>query len=113
MDRLFTIPFEPRGTQLSLRDIAFIRSQLNRPHVKQLLDDPTLIVVILGFADRLGAQQVNRDLSLERAEHVMELLHRTLGVQNVMHAVPMGCTDLLDAQNPGHNRVVEVWAASL
>jgi outer membrane protein OmpA-like peptidoglycan-associated protein len=112
MNRLFTVSFETSVTKLSSHDTAFIQAQLNRPHLKQLLDDPTLILVILGFADKLGTQQANQDLSLERAKRVMELLRDTLGVQNVMHVVPMGSTDLLDPHNLVKNRVVEVWGAS-
>ena len=111
MDRLFTVSFETRVTRLSSHDTAFIQAQVNQPHLKQLLDDPTLILVILGFADKLGTQQVNQDLSLERAERVMEVLHDTFGVRNVMHVVPMGSTDLLDPHNLVNNRVVEVWGA--
>jgi hypothetical protein len=32
------------------------------------------------------------------------------GVDNLMHAVAMGGSKLLDAQNLEKNRVVEVWA---
>jgi outer membrane protein OmpA-like peptidoglycan-associated protein len=112
LDRLFTVSFETRVTKLSSHDTAFIQAQLNQPHLKQLLDDPTLILVILGFADKLGTQQANQDLSLERAERVMEVLRDTFGVRNVMHVVPMGSTDLLDPHNLVNNRVVEVWGAS-
>lgn len=111
LDLLFTVSFETRVAKLSQQDTAFIQAQLNQPHLKQLLEDPTLILVILGFADKLGTQQVNQDLSLERAERVMEVLRDTLGVRNVMHPVPMGSTDLLDPRNLVKNRVVEVWGA--
>jgi hypothetical protein len=40
----------------------------------------------------------------------MEALRDQCGIQNVMHVVPMGGTDLLDARELAKNRIVEVWA---
>ena len=84
---------------------------MTQPQIKKLLDDPTLVLVILGFADKQGANEANQSLSLGRAQSVMEVLRDKCGVQNVMHLVPMGGTDLLDLHNLAKNRVVEVWAA--
>jgi hypothetical protein len=42
----------------------------------------------------------------------MEALRDQCGVQNVMHIVPMGGTDLLDPRQLAKNRVVEIWAVS-
>jgi outer membrane protein OmpA-like peptidoglycan-associated protein len=111
LGRLFTVPFETRLTNLSAQDLAFIQNAVTQPQIKKLLDDPTLVLVILGFADKQGADAANQTLSLGRAESVMEALRDKFGVQNVMHVVPMGGTDLLDAHNLAKNRVVEVWAA--
>jgi outer membrane protein OmpA-like peptidoglycan-associated protein len=111
LGRLFTVPFETRLTNLSAQDLAFIQNAVNQPQIKKLLDDPTLVLVILGFADKQGADAANQTLSLGRAQSVMEALRDKCGVQNIMHVVPMGGTNLLDAHNLAKNRVVEVWAA--
>lgn len=111
LGKLFTVPFETRLTSLSAQDLAFIQGAVNQPQIKKLLDDPTLVLVILGFADKQGADLANQNLSLGRAQSVMEALRDKCGIQNVMHVVPMGGTDLLDAHNLAKNRVVEVWAA--
>jgi outer membrane protein OmpA-like peptidoglycan-associated protein len=66
--------------------------------------------VILGYADRQGDDQKNLQISNGRAQSVMEALRDQLGVQNVMHLVPMGGTDILDPRELAKNRVVEVWA---
>lgn len=111
LGRLFTVPFETRLTNLAAQDLAFIQSAVNQPQIRKLLDDPTLVLVILGFADKQGADVANQNLSFGRAQAVMEALRDKCGVQNVMHVVPMGGTDLLDPHNLAKNRVVEVWAA--
>lgn len=111
LGRLFTVPFETRLTTLAAQDLAFIQNAVQQPQIRKLLDDPTLVLVILGFADKQGADVANQNLSFGRAQAVMEALRDKCGVQNVMHVVPMGGTDLLDPHNLAKNRVVEVWAA--
>ena len=66
--------------------------------------------MILGYADRQGNDQKNLQISNERAQAVMDALRDQLGIQNVMHTVPMGGTDLLDTRELAKNRIVEVWA---
>jgi flagellar motor protein MotB len=111
MCRLFTISFEMRVTEVSSQDVAFIQKEVNQPRIRNLLDDPIFILVILGFADKQGADQPNQNLSRRRAQAVMEVLRDKAGVQNAMQVVPMGGTDLLDPRNLAKNRIVEVWGA--
>jgi outer membrane protein OmpA-like peptidoglycan-associated protein len=80
------------------------------PQLKKFLDDPTLVLVILGYADKQELDQKNLDISNGRAQAVMDALRDQVGVQNVMHVVPMGGTDLLDPRQLAKNRIVEVWA---
>jgi len=110
MGRLLTVPFETSLTKVSPDALAEMKSQLDRPQVKSLLDDPTLVLVILGYADKQGDNQKNLQISSARAEEVMDVLRSQLGLQNVMHVVPMGGTDLLDPRELAKNRIVEVWA---
>jgi outer membrane protein OmpA-like peptidoglycan-associated protein len=110
MGRLLTVPFETSLTKVSPDALAEMKSQLDRPQVKSLLDDPTLVLVILGYADKQGDNQKNLQISSARADEVMDVLRSQLGLQNVMHVVPMGGTDLLDPRELAKNRIVEVWA---
>lgn len=84
---------------------------MSQPRIRNLLDDPLFILVILGFADKKGPDQANQYLSRRRAEAVMEVLLDQARVQNVMEVVSMGGTDLLDPHNRAKNRIVEVWGA--
>jgi len=110
MRLLFTLSFDTSFTKVSPQDIEFAKGELERPEIKKMLDDPTLVLVILGYADKQGDDQKNLQISTARAQSVMETLRDQLGVQNVMHVVPMGGTDLLDPRQLAKNRVVEVWA---
>lgn len=110
MGRLFTVPFDTSLTKVSPEALAQIRTELDRPQIKSLLDDPTLVLVILGYADKQGDNQKNLQISSGRAEEVRNILRDQLGIQNVMHIVPMGGTDLLDPRELAKNRIVEVWA---
>jgi outer membrane protein OmpA-like peptidoglycan-associated protein len=110
MARLFTVSFETLLTKVSSEEVSFMRAALERPQIKKLLDDPTLVLVILGYADKQGDDQKNLQISSGRAQTVMEALRDQLGIQNVMHMVPMGGTTLLDPRELAKNRIVEVWA---
>jgi hypothetical protein len=109
--RLLTISFEMRVTEMNAQDVAFIQKVVNQPRIRNLLDDPIFILVILGFADKQGVDQANQYLSRRRAQAVMEVLRDKAAVQNVMEVVPMGGTDLLDPHDQVKNRIVEVWGA--
>jgi len=109
MGRIVIISFATAITSLPAQDIASIQSQVAQPRVQKLLEDPTLLLVILGYADKQGNDQRNIDLSLGRAQTVAEILRTKCGILNVMYPIPMGGTDLFDQREFSKNRVVEVW----
>ncbi|MBV9674103.1 MAG: OmpA family protein [Verrucomicrobia bacterium] len=110
MGRLFTVPFDTSNTRITSPDIAMMKTQLERPQIKKLLDDPTLVLVVLGYADIQGDDQRNLQISTARAQSVSDALRTQCGVLNVIHPVPMGGTNLLDPKELAKNRIVEVWA---
>jgi outer membrane protein OmpA-like peptidoglycan-associated protein len=110
MGRLFTVNFDTSFTKVSPEETVYMKTRLESPQIKKLLDDPTLVLVILGYADKQGNDQQNFQISNARAQAVMDTLRDQLGIQNVMHVVPMGGTDLLDPRELAKNRIVEVWA---
>ncbi len=71
--------------------------------------DPTVIFVVLGYADKHGEETKNLHLSLERATHVADLLRKRCGINGLVDAVPMGSSDLFDPLKSSENRVAEVW----
>ena len=69
-----------------------------------------MVFVILGYADQKGSEKINSDISLSRARSVMDTLRDKCGVQNVMHSVAMGGSNLFSSQQIEKNRVAEIWA---
>ena len=110
MGRVLTVPFEKGGTALKGGDVEHLKTQLDKPEIHSLLDDPTVVFVVLGYADQKGNDKLNSDISLSRAKSVMDTLRDKLGFQNVMHSVAMGGSTLFSKEEANKNRVVELWA---
>ena len=108
--QLLTVPFQTNVATLTPEDIADLRSQVDHREVKKILSNPTVILLVLGYADAQGDQRTNEQISFDRAQAVMNVLRDQCGIQKLMLAVPMGATDLLDPRNLAKNRVAEVWA---
>jgi outer membrane protein OmpA-like peptidoglycan-associated protein len=83
---------------------------LKNAEVKSLLDDPTVVVVMVGYADKKGDEAKNLEISRTRAENVLKMVKDRLPIANIMHAVGMGSSDLFDKVELEKNRVVEIWA---
>lgn len=83
---------------------------LNGAELRKLLADPTVALIIVGYADKKGDEAKNLEISRSRAESVVKALREKTDFVNVMHPVGMGGQDLFDPANLEKNRVVEVWA---
>ena len=110
MGKVLTIPFASGRTALSSAEVQEMKERLDAPEVLRLRDDPTAVFVILGYADPKGDAQKNIDFSQARADAVLAAMRDKCGIQNVMHAVAMGGSTLLDAQDLEKNRIAEIWA---
>ncbi len=110
MGIVLTIPFGSNKTDLSTSDLQKLKEELEKPDLAKLRGDPTLVFVILGYADPKGDAQKNITVSQNRADTVLKAMRDKCDVFNVMHTVGMGGSKLLDAQNLEKNRIVEVWA---
>lgn len=110
MGKVITITFGSSKAELSAADIEKLRGALQQPEAQALVNDPTAVFVVLGYADAKGNEQTNRQISERRAQKTMEARRGPGGLLNVMHSVGMGGSDLFDKQNPDRNRAVEVWA---
>jgi outer membrane protein OmpA-like peptidoglycan-associated protein len=80
------------------------------PEMRDKLSDPTIVLVVAGYADTGGRTDLNLRISRERAEHVTKVLKVRANLLNAMQTIGMGGTELLDSRRPDQNRAVEVWA---
>ncbi|MBV9997814.1 MAG: OmpA family protein [Verrucomicrobia bacterium] len=109
MERLRIVHFDLGKTTLSRSTADQLARSFTAGDTKEKLADPTLVLVIAGYADSGGDPGVNLRISQDRADGVSRLLKKA-GILNVMHTVAMGSTDLLDGKRPEQNRAVEIWA---
>ncbi len=109
MGKLLTVPFASGKTTLGAAEIQSLQQALENPQITKLRDELTSVFVILGYADPKGDAKKNLAFSQARADAVMNAMRDKAGVMNVMHAVGMGGSTLLDAENMEKNRIAEVW----
>ncbi len=110
MGCILIIPFQTGTTTLGVRENDLLVKAIETPGIQRLVEDPTLVLVILGYADKRGDATANLKTSVARAEAVQTAMKERGKVLNVTYAVGMGGSDLFDAQNEARNRKVEVWA---
>jgi outer membrane protein OmpA-like peptidoglycan-associated protein len=110
MGRIVLIKFDSANSNLRPQDVADVLAQVADPKVQKRLEDPTLVLVILGYADLQGNDQNNIELSRRRAQTILDILRDKGQVANLMYPIPMGGSDLFDKREFSKNRVVEVWA---
>ncbi|GAB4168712.1 MAG: hypothetical protein Fur0032_07060 [Terrimicrobiaceae bacterium] len=110
MGKLLTIPFPSGAKAPSAADITALKTSLALPQFQSFLEDPSVVFVVLGFADKKGDAELNLKLSRSRAEAVVTAMKERCGILNVTHAVGMGSSEFFDSANLDKNRVVEVWA---
>ena len=108
--KIALVPFSKSSTTPSAVQIEGLIRHFKEPEMQKLIGDPTVLLVMVGFADKQGEEPKNLQVSRERAESVVKALREKVDVLNVMHSVGMGGQNLFDQTNPEKNRLVEVWA---
>jgi hypothetical protein len=87
----------------------YLLENLSKPEIAKIFEDPTVVLVLVGFSDLKGSDERNLEISRNRAENLLKLLHRRTKIANLMRAVGMGSSDIFDKMNLEKNRVVEMW----
>ena len=109
MERLTVVHFDIGQTVLRRAVTDQVVKAFNSPEMRDKLSDPTIILVVAGYADTDGNVDRNLRYSRERAENVSKILKEQVGLLNAMQTIGMGGTELLDNKRPDQNRAVEVW----
>lgn len=111
MGCIFIIPFQAGQRVIGERESSILANGFQSAAIQQLMKDPTVVFVVLGYADKAGDPQGNEKVSTDRAQSVLTVMHDRCGVQNVIYPVGMGGSDMFDGKSAAKNRVVEIWAA--
>lgn len=110
MGRVITIPFASGTRTPQAPDVTALCSAIHLPQIEKFSRDPTVVFVVLGYADKKGDPKANLEISTKRADSVASILKDRAGIVNVVHAVGMGSSEIFDSARLEKNRVVEVWA---
>ena len=108
--KIAIIPFPQNRSIAGAAQVDGLIKSLSRPDWRKLLADPTVVLVVVGYADKKGDEAKNLDISRSRAESVVKALKEKTELVNLIHAVGMGGQELFDQSALEKNRVVEVWA---
>lgn len=108
MGLVVTVPFPKGKAALGPAETEALKTELDKPDIVALRNDPTAVFVILGYADPKGDPKQNLVYSQQRADVVVNSV-KAAGVINLVHAVAMGGSTLLDDKNLEKNRIAEVW----
>lgn len=110
MGCIFIIPFETGKKTLGPRETEILARGFQSAGIQRLMEDPTMVFVVLGYADKQGDPDSSLKASVDRAQSVLTAMKERCAVMNVMYAVGMGGSKLIDARDAAKNRVVEIWA---
>jgi serine/threonine protein kinase len=110
MERLAVIPFDSGQSTLRRAAVDEVVKTFDTPEMHDKLSDPTIVLVVAGYADSGGRPESNLRISQARAENVGRILKEQVRLLNAMQTIGMGGTALLDSKRPDQNRAVEVWA---
>src|SRR5258708_6703154 len=108
--KIAVIPFDTAKVTPTNSQIGDLVKRLQETENKKLLDDPTVVLFFVGYADKQGDESKNQEISRSRAEAVEKGLSKGVKINNITHSVGMGGQHLLDKANLVKNRLVEVWA---
>jgi serine/threonine protein kinase len=109
MERLVVIPFESGRSTLRRSAADELVKSFTTPEMRDKLSDPTIVLVVAGYADAGGRPDANLRISQARAENVSRILKDQAGLFNAVQTIGMGGTELLDSSRPDQNRAVEIW----
>lgn len=110
MGRLAAIPFASGKSSIGANETEALKREMQSEQIQQLVQDPTAVFVVLGYADTKGDEKQNLEISERRAKSVLDALRNRCGIVNIIHAVGMGGSALFDEQKTEKNRVAEIWA---
>jgi outer membrane protein OmpA-like peptidoglycan-associated protein len=107
--KLAIVPFGAGQTNPNSSQTKYLIESLARPEIAKIFDDPTVVLVLAGYADLKGNEAKNLEISRARAENLAKLLQSRTKITNLMRAVGLGGSDIFDKTNPDKNRAVEIW----
>ena len=110
--KLAIIPFPSGKTRPEQFQVDHLLSYLQKPEYQKLYEDPTVVFVVAGYADKQGNESQNQEISKDRAQVVAKILETQAKIVNTIRAVGLGGSEFFGHGTPDKNRVVEIWLAA-
>lgn len=110
--KLAIIPFPSGKARPEQFQIDHLLEYLKKPEYQKLYEDPTVVFVVAGYADKQGNQAQNMEISKQRADAIEKILETQAKIVNTIRAVGMGGSEFFGHGTPDKNRVVEIWLAA-
>jgi hypothetical protein len=110
--RLITVPFATAVGLVSREQLEYIKTRLQAKEVQELLKNPDASLIILGFADRVGPDDMGYNVSKIRAESIAAVLRNECGVQRTVYTVSTGSRISPDPLDYANARAAEIWWAA-
>jgi outer membrane protein OmpA-like peptidoglycan-associated protein len=110
--KLAIIPFPSGKSRPEQFQIDHLLSYLQKPEYQKLYEDPTVVFVVAGYADKQGNEGQNLEISKQRAQVIAKVLETQGKIANTIRAVGMGGSEFFGHGTPDKNRVVEIWLAA-
>jgi outer membrane protein OmpA-like peptidoglycan-associated protein len=107
--KLAIVPFLRGRAKPEQYQIDHILSYLAKSDYQKLFEDPTVVLVVVGYADKQGSDEQNLQVSKDRATNLMKILQTQGHITNTIRAVGMGGLDFFDKNEADKNRVAEIW----
>lgn len=107
--RVTTIFYEAGKVDVNEAASQALTDGLKGAESKAILKNPKAVVFAIGFSDPSGSATSNQNLAKDRAEGVKKFLGEKRLINNDVHAIGIGSTEVVSEGNKDKNRATEVW----
>lgn len=103
------IPLKKGTTRMASEDKDSFKVGMKEAGLQKFFNDPTVRVVVLGFADHPDDTEKNTALAQQRAASVRDVIRNDCDIRNASHPLPVRDWLLSDPAIRTRDYAVEVW----
>jgi hypothetical protein len=103
------VPFRAGRTQMTAGDKDALKTTMKTAGLQRFFNDPTLVIVALGFADNPGDSEANATVAKQRAQSMNDLMRKDCDIRLVMHPLAVRDWLLSDPSVRTRDYAGEVW----
>src|SRR5258708_30406162 len=100
--KLAIIPFPSGKSRPEQFQIDHLLTYLQKPEYQKLYEDPTVVFVIAGYADKQGNESQNQEISKQRAHAVANILENQAKIANTIRAADLAGSEVFVHGTPAN-----------